>query len=249
MSWSCRVIKEPLPTQDTWLVVREQPTDGAGANLGQDPEAVSHLLASTQERAEEILAQAEADARDITVSAECQSAEAMQEASEIGLAQGRDRGYTAGLAQAQAENRDQASRLQALAQRAEQEQLRQLAGLETQLVDLALAIARKIIGAELATQPALILEIVARAIEEAHGSGQHAIRLHPSDVQLVRPYLPQAALEAGGREWEVRPDDTLSPGDCLIETAFGIVDATIETQLSELTHLLKGAPDDAVHHG
>ena len=156
------------------------------------------------------------------------------------MAQGFEQGYQEARAKVQSENQALVAQLQSLAQGAEAEQQRLITGMEPQLVGLALNIARQVVGQELRARPDLITEIVARAIAEAQGSGHHIIRVHPLDAPLLQPYLPQAAVEAGGSEWEVRADDSLHRGDCLIETAFGVVDACIETQFRELAVLLRG---------
>lgn len=244
MSSSSRVLKEFSLAPDTWCIiqplVREDGDEAA-------PQSAEVGLAVAQTQAKSLLAQAEAEAHEILAEAERQAAAILAESRQKGLEQGFDQGYREALAKAQTENQATADRLQSLARSAEAEQHRLISELEAQLVELALVIARKIVGEELRIRPEVVTEIVARAIAEAHGSGHHVIHLHPMDAQLLQPYLPQAAIEAGGREWEIRADDTLSRGDCLIETAFGVVDACIDTQFRELAMLLKGPQADDAH--
>ena len=53
------------------------------------------------------------------------------------------------------------------------------------------------------------------------------LRLHPLDAALL---TDQATLEAHGSALpvQVHPDPTLSPGDCVVESAHGGVDARLE---------------------
>lgn len=241
MSSSSRVLRQTnLSTDDVLTVrpfvraVRDEPS------VPPDPELV---LAEAQRRAERIVAEAEARAEAILAEAEQAAVEAQIQAQQQGLSQGRAEGLRQGEAKAQRENAEAAKRLLALAAAAEAESERIYTEAEPHLVDLALAIARRIVGAELASHPTLVAEVVARAIDEARGAGHHSIRLNPDDARLISSFLPQAAIDAGGREWEIVPDSSLSVGDCVIETAFGSVDARIQTQFAEFEIALKGGVD------
>jgi len=238
---SSRVIKALGPTGDTWCLVLPKAN---GFDEQEPSRSAEAILLEAEARAEAVLGEAQAGARRILGEAERRAAEVVEEARSSGFAVGCERGYLEGQAQARAENAGVVAQVRSLAQAAEREQQRLLAQMEPQLVDLALTVARKVVGEGLRLQPDLVTEVVARAIAEAQGSGHHLIRLHPLDVQLLEPYLPRAAIEAGGQEWDVVPDDSLGRGDCLIETAFGVVDACIETQFRELAHLLRGRRAD-----
>jgi len=208
----------------------------SAAEIGQEARArAGAILAEAQAKASAAIAEAGKQARDICAAAK-----------QEGFAEGHQRGREEGYAAAEAENRSSAARLATLAAAAENEKQRLLVDTELQLVDLALALARRIVGAELTVQPTIVAEVVARAIEEALGTGHHVLRLHPEDAALLQPYLPRAAIEAGGGEWEVRPDESLKRGDCLIETAYGLIDACVNTQFEELTRLLRGGDDAAI---
>ncbi|MHB0877387.1 MAG: FliH/SctL family protein [Anaerolineae bacterium] len=207
------------------------------------PLSPEQALFEAQVTSEQLLAEATARAQAILEEAEQQAAAVQVQTQQQGLAQGRAEGLRQGTAKAQADNAEVAGRLAALAGAAEQEVERVFAQAEPQLVDLALAIARRIVGAELAANPVLVAEVVAKAIDEARGAGHHTIHLHPDDVRLIGTFLPQAAIDAGGREWELVPDGNLSRGDCYIETALGSVDARLETQFREFETLLRGGID------
>lgn len=241
-SSSSRILKEATLLPGLVRTVRSR--NAADEARAADDAALDRIRHET----DVLLEQAQAGAEAIQAEAEHRAAVMLEEARAEGYQAGLQEGYEQGLAQAEEQNRATVARLIATAAAAEAEQERLLTETEPQLVDLALAIARKVVGAELASRPELVAEVVARAIDEARGSGHHVIRLHPSDAALVSRFLPQAAIDAGGREWEVRSDDSLEPGDCIIETAFGVVDARVETQFHEFEVLLRGDRGDTVIH-
>ena len=245
MSSSSRVIKEAQLPGDSWCTIRGAP--GGHEFSGTRTSTTDEILATARRRAAAIVAQAGAQAREIVAEAEETAQRLLQEAQQKGLAQGREAGHAEGLKRARLESEATIHRLAELAHQAEEEQARLLGQMEGQMVELALAIARRVVSEELTFRPEAVAEIVARAIEEARGGGHHVIRLHPADADLLSSYLPRAAIEAGGNEWEIRADDSLQRGDCLIETAFGLVDARIDTQFSELTYVLRGSQAEDEH--
>ncbi|MCS7044459.1 MAG: FliH/SctL family protein [Bryobacteraceae bacterium] len=111
---------------------------------------------------------------------------------------------------------------------------------EREVVELALAIARRILRRELHIDPEAVLGLVKAAMEKAAQREITEIRVHPGHAELVRAHLARiGAPEA----LEVRADAALEPGAVVLETARGLVDASIETQLDEIGRALA----DALH--
>lgn len=102
---------------------------------------------------------------------------------------------------------------------------------ERDLVQLAVAIARRILHREITVDPEALLGIVKAALERLEGREVDRLRLHPADAELVRPYLEQAGLAERVR---VVPDAHLARGSLLFETSQGSLDASLETQLQEI---------------
>jgi flagellar assembly protein FliH len=151
------------------------------------------------------------------------------------LAQARQMGFQEGLQRA----REEAAReVQASAERLAQA-LGELAVLkrrvrneaEMELVKLALAIARRILRRELATDPEAIQGVAHAALQKLQNRELHRVRIFPAGAEAVR-----ACLEHSGAApaIQVVPDPSLRPGDVLFETSAGELDASIETQLQEI---------------
>ncbi len=164
-------------------------------------------------RAEQEAAQILSDARE--------EAKALrQEAREEGTAEGR-------RAVAAAE----------LALRAEAVRLREEAG--DRLVRLAVTLARQVLDHELNSDPAAILRLVRRAVAQVSWAPRARVRLHPEEARRLGEAYPQlSATAAGGAELEIRADDSLSPGDCLVETESGEVDGSVRARLADLERAL-----------
>ncbi|MCS7315022.1 MAG: FliH/SctL family protein [Bryobacterales bacterium] len=103
---------------------------------------------------------------------------------------------------------------------------------ERDLVQLAIAIARRILHRELQVDPEALLGLVKAALERLEGREVDRIRVHPADAGLVSSYLEQAGL----RQVRLIADPQLARGSLLLETEQGTLDASVETQLEEIRY-------------
>jgi len=106
---------------------------------------------------------------------------------------------------------------------------------ERQLVQLALAVARRIVRREIAADEELLMALARVALDKLGEAGQATIRLHPEDFAR--------AAARGADRWEaahvtVVADAAVSRGGCLVESPFGFVDASIDAQFQELARVL-----------
>jgi flagellar assembly protein FliH len=102
---------------------------------------------------------------------------------------------------------------------------------ETDLVRLALAIAKRVMHRELAIDPDAMQGIVRTALDRLQNREIARLRVHPSHVGPVR-----SCLEAAGRApaLEVTGDPSLNCGDAIFETSLGELDASVDSQLREI---------------
>ena len=106
---------------------------------------------------------------------------------------------------------------------------------ERQLVQLAIALARRIVRRELAADDELLGALARVALERLGEARPATIRLHPDDF----------ARSTAGRldHWaaahvSVLPDPNVPRGGCMVESPFGFVDAGVDAQLQELAAAL-----------
>ena len=109
-------------------------------------------------------------------------------------------------------------------------------------LEMAVLIARRIIEGELASNPAALTGLIRSAVARLGESRKIQLRLHPSDAASV-----EAAGDGGPlagvaiARVEIRPDPTLSPGDCIVDGEQGTVDGRVATRLEEVRRILTRA--------
>jgi flagellar assembly protein FliH len=103
---------------------------------------------------------------------------------------------------------------------------------EQDVIALALAIARRILRRELTLDPTVMLGLVKAALDRIDLREVHRLRLHPQDAPAIEQRLRELGLPA---RLEVVPDPALERGAAVFETARGEMDASMETQLAEIS--------------
>lgn len=102
---------------------------------------------------------------------------------------------------------------------------------ELEVVRLSIAIARRILNRELATDPEALQGIVHAALFKLQGRELWQVRVSPRACEITRRYVEEAGLAAS---ITVIADPALQTGDLLIETPSGELDASVGTQLQEI---------------
>lgn len=150
-----------------------------------------------------------------------------------GYAQGERAGLEAGAKRAEAMLRRVAHTLEELSTLRDA-MVRQS---EQELVQLAVAIARRILRREVAVDPQLIGALAHVALERVGSAIPAVIRLHPEDYAIVSA---QQSADWAGRQVQVLPDPSVSRGGCLVESEFGYIDASVDAQVGEIARVVLG---------
>lgn len=158
--------------------------------------------------------------------------EALGEIEQAAYADGYQRGYDAGLERGSADAAVRVGRLKEIFQ----ELVQPLADLDVEvertLVQIASAVAQRIIRQELTTSPETIGNMIHEAVE-AIANPPHTVTvfLNPDDAVFVREHLDQPVE---GPHWKIMADDALSPGDCRVETDDARADAKLADRVARL---------------
>jgi flagellar assembly protein FliH len=160
-----------------------------------------------------------------------QAASVERDAFAKGFAQGERAGFEAG-----------AQRADAMLRRLSQT-LDELAGLrstiirqtERQMIQLALAIARRIVRREVTLDAELMIALARVALDRLEARTPATVRLNPEDAALAAQ-----SGEAFGAHVKIVADSTMARGGCAIESEFGAIDASVEAQLHEVSRALLG---------
>jgi len=152
--------------------------------------------------------------------------EARKESYQLGFSEGRNAGHD----QAAAELQPLMDRLsRSLADLATlRSHVRKTA--ESDLLKLAIAVARRVIHRELTLDPGSIEGLIRVALEKLESRELCRVRVHPDQEPIIRTLLTRFSAAPV----ELVPDGTLQSGDVLFETAHGTLDGSIEAQLQEI---------------
>lgn len=102
---------------------------------------------------------------------------------------------------------------------------------EPEVVQLALAIARKILHREAQMDPLLLMGVVHVALEKLDAGTRVRLRAHPDDV---RHWMSAFAQWNSAAAPEIIGDQNLRPGECALETELGSTHLSLDTQLKEI---------------
>jgi flagellar assembly protein FliH len=167
------------------------------------------------------------DAAEQLAQLEVQYAQKVREAHAAGVQEGQ----TAGQNRAAAELQPVIARLTQSIQEVANLRARLRHEAEADVVQLALAIARRVIRRELVADPDALRGLVVAALEKLQGQEVSRVKVHPSHVATVTACLQQA--RSGGLV-EVVSDPSREPGSVIFETTHGNLDASVDSQLQEI---------------
>jgi type III secretion protein L len=110
---------------------------------------------------------------------------------------------------------------------------------EPEIVRMAVKIAEKIIGEELRSRPETIVSIARECLRGVRHEHNLTIRVNPAEVEELQRSLASLMEIAGpGRRIQVAADGGVAPGGCIVDSAVGVIDARLETQLRCLEEIL-----------
>ncbi len=202
--------------------------DSGFSDLGERRRApiVKHAKVEALDEAAAIRARAEEQAKEIIETAHREGDEIRASADTRGYQDGCDRA-AAELSEIVASS---SRRLQQIEEQA-----------EPQLRDLALKIARKVIGKELEFAPETVVDVVKQALsEKARQRREILLRVNPDDLQYIREHKADLIeVLSRAKEIGIREDPDIERGGVIIETDAGTIDAQLKTQLDVFEQVLK----------
>lgn len=146
-------------------------------------------------------------------------------------------GYQAGLQQASEELQEVREALGAF-MNAKQEVYEYIA---PDILEISVDIARKIIKNEISENPQVLINNIVDVLKSlSKDENKISLRVNPVQADVVKQQVPEILNLAGlDAKISVLADEEISEGGCLVTTSNGVVDATIETQLSVICEALK----------
>ncbi|HVU78265.1 MAG TPA: FliH/SctL family protein [Gaiellaceae bacterium] len=168
-------------------------------------------------------------------------AEAQARAADI-EAQARDAGFEAGrlegLALVQAEAEASLAALAAGIAGLDAVREAEASRVERRAVELAIALAERVVHGALDAEPERIQDVVAGALRRVVERDRLTIEVNPDDVDRVRAWC-DAQTELDGGRVDVRAERRVPRGGCVVRTAEGEIDARVAEQLDRARDVLR----------
>ena len=161
---------------------------------------------------------------------------AREEADSIREASAKE-GYEAGILQAR-EDIEALREAISVFMNAKQEVFEYIA---PDILEISIDIAQKIIKKEITQDPQMILDKITEILKTlSKEETKINLKVNPSQVSILKQSIPDILSDAGlDARIIIVPDETVTEGGCVVTTANGVIDATIESQISIIKEALK----------
>ncbi|RXT15114.1 FliH/SctL family protein [Ammoniphilus sp. CFH 90114] len=257
-------VSEYLAIEDEILITNEQPFASGEIQLPdgiEQAEAEDESIQAARQEAEELLAQASREAEEIVQQAltdaemmrqqveeemnewwsqRRQADEALQkEAMDDGYRQGFAQGHAQGYESAWEEQQIMVEQARQILEQSYTAKERWIQEAEPFIITMSMAIARKVIKAELSLHPEKSLAIVQEALKKVQEVDKVTICIGPESYSFLEgKYQELKKMLSGQAELLILPDYSIEEGGCVIRSAYGSIDAKVDSQLEEISKAL-----------
>lgn len=106
---------------------------------------------------------------------------------------------------------------------------------EDELINLVMLVARKVIVHEVTQDRSILVAVVQNAIAGLSAREEITVHINPDDYLLVTSGRDELLHnELLNERLLLKPDPSIATGFCLVETAMGTIDASLEGQLEQI---------------
>ncbi len=205
--------------------------DTAFAEVKRQTDQAAVIKADAENDAAAIIEKAKAEAAQIVAEAQAQHDKLVSDARSEGFEQGSAEGYEKGKAEVERLIERMHKVLEAVMQRREEI----LQDTESQIVELVILMARKVIKILSENQKNVIMANTVAALRKVKTRGNVTLRVNIEDVKLTTAHADEFIQHVENVQGiTVQEDSSVEKGGCIVETDFGAIDARISSQLTEL---------------
>ncbi len=173
-------------------------------------------------------------------------AERCAQADRRGYERGREEASSAAKHALEAAIGKQRARVEEALRQFEKEKQRYFHEVEAEVIQLALAIARKVLGQEAAVDLLLLAGTVRAALDRLGNTSKVTLTAHPGSLNQWRKALAERRDQV-----EFAEDDSLPPEGCVLRSQLGTTEISLQQQLKEVERsffdLLAQRPTTGVH--
>ena len=161
---------------------------------------------------------------------------------ELARAEGYDEGRSAGHEHGAAEISSAASALGEAVQGIDALRTDVVEAVEADAIELALALAGKILAGAFQARPELVVEVVQGALRRISDRRRITVLVNPADLEVVRAAIGELTAQGSGVELcDVQSDERVGAGSAIVRTAEGEVDASVHTQLERAREVVNAS--------
>lgn len=210
-----------------------------GGDTAQQNQAVESippdLLAEARREAKAIISRARQEASAIIEKAKQEATAEAEKIKTEAAGKGHAEGYRAGMEEARNEAEKIRAEARTVLARAEEARREKLAGLKTEIRNLALEIAEKLVNRELELDPDAVLAIVEESIQLVSNRKYVVLWVHPGEKEACEKHRERLLGHLPPRaELQIMTDEAVGRGGCVVETDYGKVDARLSTRWQAL---------------
>ncbi len=214
---------ETAPRNTGFVYDSEEARDRHPANMEKARAGVKQILRDAYEKAKE------------------QAAEIKAQAEQEGREKGHAEGFEQGENQAREECGPVLESAQNLIQTLSEFRRNMYPKVEREMIEMVLALVKKIIHVELSTKEENVQEMIRLAVQSVLDKESMTIQVHPKDKEYAEKFRPElAALFGEIKNVTFEENPGIERGGCVVESNFGTVDARmdqLEAQIDKLLHL------------
>lgn len=220
------VYQQPAVPVDEAIIAEAQAK--AQSMMQEAQAAANQMLMEYQQQAQQMMEQAN---QQIQAAAE----QVQRQAQEIGFQQGYEQGIQQGGLAAQQQVYQQLVESRDIFIHAIKQRHLMMASAEPEMARLAMKLAEKLVGQELAQNPEAIVGVVKLALAGIGDREQVIIRVNPADYDKVIEHRSNfERMIEGLKKFDIVADASIDEGGTSIETNLGNIDARLNTRVNAL---------------
>lgn len=195
---------------------------------------------------ERMLQKAQAEAHDIVTCAEQEGQEIMGQKQKEGFEKGKQKGIEAGrkeLASVLLQTKD-------IKKKMDEKVAEIMMALEPEVVQLILAIAKKVIHTEITMNTDVIFSVVKQALKKVTDKTKVTVKINPQDYDVLQSQRQELLkLNPEIEELVITEDERIHSGGCIIESPLDTVNSQIESQFQEIMQAFSEIVGKEGHEG
>ena len=205
--------------------------EAAFAEVKRQTDAAAVIKADAESEAQNIIARAKSEAAQIVADAQAERDRLRNEAETTGYDKGHQEGYEKGVAEVDR----LIDRMHTILEQVMKRREEILADTESQIVELVILMARKVIKILSENQKNVVMANTMASLKNVKTRGEVNLRVNLEDVKLTTANAQEFINHVENVQGiTVLEDSTVERGGCIVETDFGAIDARISSQLQEL---------------